>query len=150
MRREGRKRYYKRKLKVHSCQLTGKQKMSTSFEDLVVWKRSCLVAVNLYNWMKNSKDFFLRDQMLQAAISIPSNIAEGSERDSIPEFKRFLAFAKGSAAELRTQVYIARKIGSLDTDDANSTIVELKEISRMLQGLLNSLGKSKRNSKRPS
>jgi four helix bundle protein len=124
--------------------------MSTSFEDLMVWKRSCLVAVNLYNWMKNSKDFFLRDQMLQAAISIPSNIAEGSERDSIPEFKRFLAFAKGSAAELRTQVYIARKIGSLDTDDANSTIVELKEISRMLQGLLNSLGKSKRNSKRPS
>jgi four helix bundle protein len=123
--------------------------MSTSFEDLVVWKRSCLVAVNLYNWMKNSKDFFLRDQMLQAAISIPSNIAEGSERDSIPEFKRFLAFAKGSAAELRTQVYIARKIGSLDTDDANSTIIELKEISRMLQGLLNSLGKSKRNSKRP-
>jgi four helix bundle protein len=122
--------------------------MSTSFEDLIVWKRSCQLAVSLYNLLKNSKEYFLRDQMLRAAISIPSNIAEGSERESIPDFKRFIAIAKGSAAELRTQVYIGGKIGFLDTDDAHSMVTELKQISRMLQGLSMSLKKSKLYSKR--
>ncbi len=77
--------------------------------------------------------------MLRSAVSIPSNISEGSERNSIPDFKRFLNFAKGSAAELRTQVYIAREIKVLSDSDAKELIQELKVISKMLQALHGSL-----------
>jgi four helix bundle protein len=77
--------------------------------------------------------------MLDAVISIPSNIAEGSERGTIPEFRRFLRIAKGSAAELRTQMYIAQKVGTFNESEALKAIAELKEISCMLQGLIDSL-----------
>jgi four helix bundle protein len=121
--------------------------MSASFEELVVWKRSCLLAVNLYGLLKTCREFSLRDQILRASVSIPSNIAEGSERDSLPEFRRFLSIAKGSAAELRTQIYIGGRIGIFSADDKDSLVTEVKQISRMLQGLLNSLRSSKRNFK---
>ncbi|PIP40913.1 MAG: four helix bundle protein [Desulfobacterales bacterium CG23_combo_of_CG06-09_8_20_14_all_51_8] len=81
-----------------------------SFEDLEVWKRACNLAVQTYEIMKNCRDYGLKDQMTRAAVSIASNIAEGAERDSKAEYIRFLHIAKGSAAELRTQVYIVRKI----------------------------------------
>ena len=79
-----------------------------SFEDLEVWMPSGL---RIYEVLKDCKDFGLKDQMTRAVVSIPSNISEGAERDSKQEFVRFLHIAKGSAAELRTQVYIACQIG---------------------------------------
>ena len=78
-----------------------------SFEDLVVWKRACRLAVELYGLLENCTDYGLKNQMTRAAVSIASNIAEGVERNTPKEFQRFLNIAKGSAAELRTQVYIA-------------------------------------------
>ena len=72
------------------------------------------------------------------AVSIPSNIAEGAERDSKAEFTRFLHIAKGSAAELRTQAYIAQRVGLLAAANKDNLVLELKEISAMLQGLINS------------
>ena len=66
-------------------------------------------------------------------MSIPSNIAEGAERDSKQEYIRFLHIAKGSAAELRTQLYIAREVGLLDKETVNELVAELKHISAMLQ-----------------
>ncbi len=113
--------------------------MSSTFEDLEVWKKSCRLAVRLYVLLKDCHDYGLRDQMLRAAVSIPSNIAEGSERKSTPEFKRFLNIANGSAAELRTQIYIAREIELISATDAKEAISELKSISRMLQALHDSL-----------
>ena len=76
--------------------------------------------------------------MNRSALSIPSNIAEGAERDSVKEFIHFLHIAKGSAAELRTQIYIAEKIGILAPMDTRPLITETKEIASMLQGLINS------------
>ena len=70
-----------------------------SFEDLEVWKRSCALAVFVYEALSEARDFGLRDQMQRAAVSIPSNIAEGYERTD-KDFIRFLVIAKGSAAEL--------------------------------------------------
>jgi four helix bundle protein len=84
-----------------------------SFEDLEVWKRSCKLAVEVYTVLKDCKEFGLRDQMTRLSISIPSNIAEGAERDTTKEYVRFLHIAKGSAAERRTQIYLAEKIGIL-------------------------------------
>jgi four helix bundle protein len=87
----------------------------------------------------------MRDQMNRAALSIPSNIAEGAERDSKKEFIHFLNIAKGSAAELRTQIYISEKIGILDSDRTRPLIKETKEISSMLQGLINAQKKKLQN-----
>lgn len=69
-------------------------------------------------------------------MSIPSNIAEGYERNSRKDFIRFLRFAKGSSAEVRTQLYIGARIGLLDSRKLQVLVTEAKEISKMLQGLI--------------
>jgi four helix bundle protein len=112
--------------------------MYRSFEELDVWKRACQLAVNLYGALGECRDFALRDQMQRAAISIASNIAEGAERGG-KDFARFLRVARGSAAELRTQCYIAAKIGLLTGDQMNHFVAETKGISKMLTGLSRSL-----------
>ena len=81
--------------------------------------------------------------MLRSALSIPSNIAEGCERNSRADFKRFNNIAKGSAAELRTQIYIAVETYVLKKQQAMKFIDELKSITKMLQALINSLNKTK-------
>ncbi len=110
-----------------------------SFEELEVWKRGCRLAVLVYQVLSDCRDFGLKDQMTRAAVSISSNIAEGAERDSKQEFIRFLHIAKGSAAELRTQVYIAGAIGIINNDIQREFIEELKKISSMLQSLIKSI-----------
>lgn len=113
-----------------------------NFEELDVWKRSCQLAVDVYTTLQESKDYGLKDQMQRSAVSIASNIAEGSERASSPEYIRFHRIAKASSAELRTQLYIAEKVGQTTTIKLPSLkplIQESKEISSMLQGLINSL-----------
>ena len=77
--------------------------------------------------------------MTRAAVSIASNIAEGAERDTAKEFIRFLHIAKGSAAELRTQVYIAFRIGLFDEGTQKEMVHELIEQSQMIHGLINHL-----------
>lgn len=80
--------------------------------------------------------------MQRAAISIPSNIAEGAERDSRPDFVKFLRYAKSSAGELRTQCYIAIKLEELDRSIGENFVQELRELSAMLQGLIFALEKN--------
>ena len=110
-----------------------------SFEHLEVWQRSCRLAVDLCKNLQGCKEYSLKDQMIRAALSIPSNIAEGAERGSKPEFVRFLYVAKGSAAELRTQLYIVAKLETIiPVATATGFISELKEISNMLFGLIKS------------
>jgi four helix bundle protein len=92
---------------------------------------------NVAEW----KMFSLRDQMQRAAISVPSNIAEGQERDSIKDFIRFLRIAKGSNGELRTQIYIAQRLNLIDSEKGKTYVKESKEISAMLQGLINALNR---------
>lgn len=110
-----------------------------SFEDLEVWKRGCRLAVDVSRTISTSREYYVRDQMQRAALSIPSNIAESLERDSKLDYIRFLRIAKGSAAELRTQCYIAAKLNLLPKDKANYFTTECKEIASMLQGLIRSI-----------
>lgn len=110
---------------------------SGSFDELEVWKRGCRQALTIYRSLQSSKDFGLKNQMERAVVSVPSNIAEESERGSAKDFARFLRSAKGSNAELRTQLYLARQPGTIPS--AKPFIQEAKEISSMLQGLINSL-----------
>ena len=116
--------------------------MYHSFEDLEVWKRACQLSVRVYELLRDCREFGLRDQMQRAAISIPSNIAEGSERGG-RDFLRYLKVAAGSAAELRTQCYIACKIGVLDQPTTAELTGKLKQISRMLTGLASALRPTK-------
>jgi four helix bundle protein len=109
-----------------------------SFEDLEVWKRACQLAVQVYELTRESGECTLRNQMRRAAVSIPSNIAEGAERGG-KDFARFLRVASGSAAELRTQCYIAAKVGAMKSDQMLNVVSELKELSKMLTGLSRSL-----------
>lgn len=116
-------------------------------EDLEVWQRSCRLAVEVCVESDECKNFTLKDQAQRSAISIPSNIAEGSERGSTADFIRFLRYSKGSCVELRTQLYLARKVSQrlnrpgLDVPD--ELIGETREISAMLQGLVNAIEREK-------
>ena len=116
--------------------------MEKNFENLDVWKRSCLLAVATYKAFEKCKDYGFVSQITRAAVSVPSNIAEGSERQTKKEFIQFLYIAKGSIAEFRTQTYIAGKLKMLSINDVKSFANEAMEISRMLQGLISSIKNS--------
>ena len=105
--------------------------MYQSFEELEVWKKGCQLAVAVYESLREVREFALRDQMQRAAVSIPSNIAEGAERGG-KDFERFLRIARGSAAELRTQLYISKRLGLLPDDRYFHLISEVKGVSKML------------------
>jgi four helix bundle protein len=113
--------------------------MYSSFEELEVWKRACNLAVEIYRALRDTRDYGLKDQMQRAAVSIASNIAEGSER-SVKDFQRFLSIARGSAAELRTQAYIAFKIDAMTAEVMRHVVDECKGIGKMLFALGKSLG----------
>jgi four helix bundle protein len=110
-----------------------------SYENLEVWSLSVDLSVWIYQVLHDCRDYGFKDQICRSAVSVASNIAEGMERDSRKETVHFLHIAKGSCAEVRTQLLIARRIGYLD----ESVFVELKKnaesMSRMLHGLIKSL-----------
>ncbi len=114
-----------------------------SFEDLEVWKRGCQLAVDVHVALADSKDFALRGQMERSSLSIPSNIAEGAERENTAEFINFLRYSKGSCGELRTQLFVAEKVrkrlGAPPLEGSRAMIKETREISRMIRGLIRSL-----------
>jgi four helix bundle protein len=110
------------------------------FEDLEVWKRSSRLAVSVLELLEPVKLYALKDQMARSCISVPSNIAEGAERESDREFRRFLAIAKGSAGELRTQLYIGQRAGLFSMEAVAPLIQEAREISSMIEGLRKRLG----------
>ena len=113
--------------------------MGASFAELEVWKAGCRLAVAGLQEMRTCTLHGLRDQMVKSVLSIPSNIAEGSERRTTKDFSHFLHIALGSAAELRTQTYIARETEIVAAKIAEQWITELKSISKMLQALINSI-----------
>jgi len=119
-----------------------------SFENLEVWQRGCRLSVAVFEAFEKCKRFTLRDQIERAGLSVPSNIAEGAERGSNKDFAHFLNFSKGSCGELRTQLYIARKLNELDKGSFDSLLRESREISAMLHGLSQAV--AKRISKKPN
>jgi four helix bundle protein len=116
-----------------------------SFEDLEVWKKACRLTIRIYRELQGSRDYSLKDQMTRSAVSIASNIAEGAERGSGRDFKRFLTIAKGSAAELRTQIYIAERVGTLPHDKAAQFVSDVKHVSAMLHKLTKSISRATAN-----
>lgn len=94
------------------------------FEKLEVWKRSARLSADLYQHFADSRDFGFKDQITRSGLSVPSNIAEGMARHTAKDRIKFLYIAKGSCAELRTQVYIGREIGYIDREEGHRWINE--------------------------
>ena len=106
------------------------------FEDLEVWKRSARLSADLYKELRDLKDYGFKDQITRAGLSVPSNIAEGFERDTQKDSIKFLTYAKGSCGELRCQIYIGMDIGYISKDIGRKWVGETTEISSMLSGLI--------------
>ena len=110
-----------------------------NFQQLRVWQRAKDLAVFIYKITKHSgfvKDYGLRDQVCRAAVSIPSNIAEGDELNTDKQAINFFYIAKGSAAELLTQAIIAHEIGYLEKQHFDHIRDECLAISGMLARLI--------------
>jgi four helix bundle protein len=107
-----------------------------AFEDLDVWKRSARLSAEIYKATTGIKDFGFRDQLTRSGVSVPSNIAEGLERDSNNEIARFLSNVKGSAGELRTQIYIGIEARYLSKEMAHQWIDETKQLGKILGSMI--------------
>ncbi len=114
------------------------------FEDLEIWREAINIVEEVYNLTREKKfnqDFSLRDQLRKSAISIVSNISEGFERNLNSEFKRFLLIAKGSAGELRAQLYIAFRLGYISQEFYSKLKNRLLILSSKISKLINYLKK---------
>jgi len=108
------------------------------FEDLIAWQKGRALTSDVYRTTFDERfrrDFTLTQQMRSAALSVPCNIAEGFDRGGRREFHQFLSIAKGSCAELRTQLYIAKDIGYIDDATAEKLQAEATEVARIIGGL---------------
>ncbi|MFC3285761.1 four helix bundle protein [Litchfieldella rifensis] len=110
-----------------------------NFERLLVWKRSARLSADLYQTLRELRDFGFRDQITRSGLSVPSNIAEGMSRATRKDKRHFLVVARGSCAELRTQIYIGMEIGYVAQDKGREWLQETREVSSMLAGLITTL-----------
>ncbi len=111
-----------------------------SFRDLLVWQKAMAMVTDVYRATKGfpkEERYGLTSQIRRAAVSIPSNIAEGQARPTRGEFIQFLGHAKGSLAELETQLLIAENLDYLQSP--HPLFDQVTEISKMLSGLFSSL-----------
>lgn len=116
------------------------------FEDLIAWQKARELTKEIYLLTEAgplSRDFGLRDQMRRAAVSIMSNIAEGFERGGTSEFHQFIVIAKGSCAELRSQLYVTLDVGYITQADFDKIYAQAFEVSKVLGGLKAALKKRK-------
>ncbi|HUY68444.1 MAG TPA: four helix bundle protein [Alphaproteobacteria bacterium] len=113
-----------------------------SHKDLAVWQKAMDLVVKIYSLTKQfprDELYSLTNQIRRAAISIPSNIAEGKAKRSKRDFVNFIAIARGSAAELETQLLISQRLAYISVEQARPVLDDINEIGRMLSGLLSKL-----------
>lgn len=119
------------------------------FEDLITWQKARHLTKRVYGITKSgefSKDFGLRDQIRRASVSVMSNIAEGFERGGRSEFHHFLVIAKGSCAELKSQLYVALDAGYIEMEVFKDLYDLGTEVSRLVGGLRSAVYKQKMKS----
>ena len=122
---------------------------SQSYRDLLVWQKGielCLTVYRTCSAFPKSELYGLADQMKRAALSIPSNIAEGQARQHVAEFLQFLSIANGSLAELDTQRIVAARLNFLDHETSSSLEQRITEIRKMLYVLMSKLRRKTENS----
>lgn len=118
------------------------KRKATHFKDLVVWQKAMELAKRVYQLTASfpaDERFGLVSQMRRAAVSVPSNIAEGQARQSTREFLLFLSHAMGSLAELETQTLLSEQLGHCNPQDAADVHQLIADVSRLLRALRRSL-----------
>ena len=114
--------------------------MVKHYKELIAWQKAMVMVTHVYKVTKtfpNDERFGLISQIRRCAVSVPSNIAEGQARNTTGEFKQFLGIARGSLAELTTQLMIAQNLGYLSNEDPAISMAD--EVGRILGGLFKSL-----------
>lgn len=111
------------------------------FEDIIAWQKAQELVVIVYRIFRDSRDFGFRDQICRAAVSVSNNIAEGFERGSDPDFRRFLFMAKGSSGEVRSMAYTGKALGYLEAAQFREIRDRSTEIGCILGGFIKKLGK---------
>lgn len=109
------------------------------FEDLLCWQKARTLVKSVYSVFRDCRDFGFRDQIQRAAISVLSNIAEGFERGTKQEFLNYLYIAKGSAGEVRAQLYVALDVGYLNMETFKYLNSLATECSRLISSFIKSL-----------
>ena len=109
--------------------------MINHFTDMIVWQKARLLFKELYELRRNSKDYFLRDQILRATLSISNNIAEGFGRYSKKEYIQFLNIARGSANEVESMLFILQDVSSIE----KTKLIELQGILSDIRNMINAL-----------
>lgn len=125
--------------------------MGNDFERLTVWNKAYQFALKIYkltDGFPNKEQYRLTDQICRAALSIPSNIAEGKARQSLSEFIQFLYIARGSLEEVRCQLMFARDLGYISEQEYTEYDEEAEIVSKLLNGLIKSLKAKKGMSKK--
>ncbi len=125
---------------------TGVGRRVERFEDLVAWQKARVLTCEIYKVTgkgRFARDHGLAGQIQRAAVSVMSNIAEGFERGSATEFHRFLWIAKGSCAEVRSQLYVAQDIGYVNRDEFHTLLMSAEEVGRIIGGLRTAVEKQK-------
>ncbi len=118
-----------------------------TYRDLLAWQRGMDFAEAVYkttDCLPKNEEYGLKVQLRRAAVSIPSNIAEGQGRQSTGEFLQFLGHARGSLLEAETQVLLASRLGYFSSEQAETLLKLGSAIARVLNGLISSLGGSRR------
>jgi|SRR6185312_2002211 len=109
------------------------------FEDIIAWQKAQDLTVELYAIFASNKDYGFKDQIQRASISISNNIAEGFDRSTDADFKRFLFISLGSCSEVRSMLYLAARLRYMTEKERDLFIEKVSEISKILWGLVRSL-----------
>lgn len=111
------------------------------FEQIRAWQQAIALSKRIHATFKGHGDFTFRDQILRASYSIANNIAEGFDRGSNKDFRRYLKIARGSCNEVRSMIILAQEIGYLRPEEADAWRQECRRISAMIQALITSMQK---------
>ncbi len=109
------------------------------FEDIIAWQKAQDFAVEIYTSFKESKDWDYRNQICRATVSISNNIAEGFDRSSNADFKRFLYISLASCSEVKSMLILATRLGYLNDKSSKALILQSEEISKIINGFIKSL-----------
>lgn len=121
------------------------------FEDLPVWQHAIRIGVRIYKLIESEKlekDYRAKDQLIGSAISISNNIAEGFEYNRNRQFIRYLEISKGSAGELRSQLFLLLSAGKIDEQTYQINYLDLVELSSELKGLIKYLNEFENRKKK--
>lgn len=116
--------------------------MGQSYRDLIAWQKAMQLVTNIYQSTQEfpkEERYGLTNQLRRAAVSVPSNIAEGQARFSQKEFKHFLSQARGSLVEIETQLLISKSLGYLSETSTRVLMDAASELGRILNGLIASI-----------